>query len=343
MQISSHAKGRAATVGLLALTTLAALSAARPAQAQLTLTPAGTALGFSLSTFATGFPTDVGIGPLGIAFPSTGGVLVTDFPGNVRLFPTDTDGQNAGSVPVAQNYGDRNAIGLAQLGGNIYMTYRGPQEVVQLNLDGTFNQTIVGNLGAATGIVSNPANGHLYVSNIGNNIYDVNPITKTATPLVSGFFVDGVSLSPDGKTLYGADEQTGHLVGFSTLSGAQTFDSGYIPGGIDGTASGYGNLAGNIFVNTNGGTVFEVNLTTDAQTLIASGGSRGDFVTVDFSNGPFNGTLLLTQTDRIVRLTDTGGGFGPPVPEASTFVSTGLLMLGGLGLLLAARKRSRKA
>ncbi len=69
--------------------------------------------------------------------------------------------------------------------------------------------------------------------------------------------------------------------GFNAVTGAQVFDSGFIPDGIDGTAIGYGNLAGNIFVNTNGGTVFEVNLTTNAQTLIASGGSRGDFVTVD--------------------------------------------------------------
>ena len=83
----------------------------------------------------------------------------------------------------------------------------------------------------------------------------------------------------------------------------------------------------------------EINFATDAQTLIASGGSRGDFVTVD----PSNNSLLLTQSDRIIRLTPgSGAGFGP-VPEASTFVSTGLLMLGGFSLLLAARKRTRKA
>ena len=58
-------------------------------------------------------------------------------------------------------------------------------------------------------------------------------------------------------------------------------------------------MAGDLFVNTNGGTVVEANLATAAQTVIASGGSRGDWVTVD----PSNGTLLLTQTDRIMRLT----------------------------------------
>jgi hypothetical protein len=45
-----------------------------------------------------------------------------------------------------------------------------------------------------------------------------------------------------------------------------------------------------------------VDLATGAQTLLASGGSRGDLVAVD----PSDATLLLTQTDRILRL------HGPP-------------------------------
>ena len=338
--------GRAAIVSLLALTSLAAFSAARPAQAQLTLTPAGTALGFSLSTFASGFPSLYNVGPLGILPTKGGGVLVSDFSGNVRLLPNDTDGQNAASIPVAQNYGQFNANGFAKVGSNIYMAQQGNGDVIQINPNGTFNQNIVGGIPNAAAVIANPANGHLFVSALGaNEIVDVNPLTKTETPLVTGTFIDGLSFSPDGKTLYGADTNSGHIYGYNAVTGAQVFDSGFIPGAIDGTASGYGKLAGNLFVNTNGGTVVEVNLATDAQgnhpqTLIASGGSRGDFVTVD----PTNNTLLLTQSDRILRLTPgKGGGFGPPVPEASTFVSTGLLLLGGLGLLLMARKRTRKA
>ncbi|MEP6755633.1 MAG: PEP-CTERM sorting domain-containing protein, partial [Chthonomonadales bacterium] len=72
---------------------------------------------------------------------------------------------------------------------------------------------------------------------------------------------------------------------------------------------------------------------TSASTLIASGGSRGDFVAVD----P-NGTLLLTQIDRIQRLTaPQGGGFGQ-TPEPGT-----LAMIGGMGafggLFLVRRRR----
>src|SRR5215470_3344737 len=67
----------------------------------LTLTAAGRAAGFGLSTFATGFPvrSSDGVGPLGVVFPASGGVLVDDGLGNVRLFPSDTDGQDAATVP----------------------------------------------------------------------------------------------------------------------------------------------------------------------------------------------------------------------------------------------------
>src|SRR5262245_12199199 len=131
----------------------------------LTLTPAGIAAGFGLSTFATGFPISSGLGPLGIAFPSSGGVLVTDGTGNVRLFAADTDGQDASSAAVGQNYGFLNALGLAAVGNNIYMTQFDNGALVQINSDGTLNQNILSGIGELAGIVANPTNGHLFVSN----------------------------------------------------------------------------------------------------------------------------------------------------------------------------------
>jgi hypothetical protein len=94
------------------------------------------------------------------------------------------------------------------------------------------------------------------------------------------------------------------------------FDSGTISGGPDDIALGVGTLAGNLFVNTNSGELVEVSLKTAAQAVIASGGSRGDFVTVD----PNNGTLLVSQSDRMMRLTGpSGGGF---IPTSSGLVTT---------------------
>src|SRR5438132_4122871 len=156
------------------------------ARADLALTPAGTAAGFSLSTFATGFPSSSTIGPLGIAFPGSG-VLVTDFPGNVRFFTSDIDGQNAALIVPGQNYGQPNAVGLAQVGSHIYMTQQGNAQVVEVNANGTLNQVILTGatgIGFATGIVANPANGHLFVSNV-SQIFDVDPIAKTRTLFVS--------------------------------------------------------------------------------------------------------------------------------------------------------------
>jgi hypothetical protein len=306
--------------------------------AQLTLTPAGQNQGLSLSTFATGFPNrNVGNGnggPIGIAFPTTGGVLVSDFLGNARLFPTDTDGQNAASAPIGQNYGNDNSDGLASISGKIYMAQQGNAAVVQVNNDGTFNQTIVTGTTLSTGLVANPATGHLFASTLSNNtIWDIDPVGKTKTVFLNAS-ADGVSISPDNQTLYLAGTN-GHILGYNIASKAQVFDSGAIPGGVDGTAAGVGPVFGQyIFANTNAGQVYEVNLTTLAQTLIATGGSRGDFVTVDTSND----TLLITQTDRVMRLS----GAMLAVPEPSPLVLAGVIGALAAAARLAARRLRRR-
>lgn len=298
-------------------------------RADLTLTAAGIGQSLTLTTFASGFPSSSSVGPLGVAFVPGGNVLVSDAPGNVRVFPNDTDGQSAGAAPVAQNYGFGNAIDLAQVGGNVYMTQQSSGDLVQINNNGMFNQLIVSGMPAATGMVADPFNGHLFVSTLGNNeIWNVDPVAKTKTPFVSAS-ADGLTISADGKTVYG--EVGGHILGWSTTTGMQVFDSGAIPGGPDGTAIGAGLFAGELFVNTNSGQVFEINQTTLAQTLIATGGTRGDFVTVD----PTNDTLLLTQTDKIFRL--NGATFNTPEPGYF-----GLIGFALAGLLVVRQRRASR-
>src|SRR5579862_3777523 len=164
----------------------------------MTLTSQAISQGFTLTDFATGFPGDSDeangtAGPLGIAFPSTGGVLVTDAPGNLRLFPTDTDGQDISAAPSLQNFGHNNALGLVKDGSNFYMTQQPAGDVVQVDpTTGAIVKTLT-SISNATGITVNPTNGHLIVSTYQvGQIWDVNPSNGATNLLLSQFF-DGVS------------------------------------------------------------------------------------------------------------------------------------------------------
>jgi len=285
------------------------------ADAQMTLSPQATAQGFQLTQFIDGFNSG-SIGPLGIAYPVSGGVLVAGYDGTIRLLPSDADGQHAANINPSQSYGFANAVGLTVAGGRVYMTEQSAGTVVQLNDDGTFNQTIATGLGSPTGITTNPANGHIFVSSCcsGQGIWDIDPIAKKVTSFQTGTSPDGLTFAADGSAIYA--EINGHIYGYRISDKAQIFDSGGISG-ADGCALGTGVLSGFVFVNTNYGYVIQVDLATSTQTILASGGSRGDFVTVD----P-NGSLLLTQSDRVLRLTaPSGGGFGNSTPVISNLTT----------------------
>ncbi|MFO0956561.1 MAG: hypothetical protein U0800_03730 [Isosphaeraceae bacterium] len=309
---------------------LIAVVVCESSRADLTLTQAGIDRGLSLTTFATGFPVQGGLGPLGIDFPVGGGVLVTDGPGNIRLFATDADGQFASNANILSNYGYRNAHGIAHVGSRIYMTQAPLGNVVELNSSGSIIRTVVSGRSNPVGIAANPSNGHLFVS--AGNILDIDPISGSFQVL-AGVVADGLTVSPDGRILYAAVQGgslAGHLIGYDTSSGAVVFDSGAIAGGIDGTALGAGPLAGTVYANMNNGTLVEINLRTGLQTLIATGGTRGDFVAVD----PNNGTLLLTQTDRILRL---NGTFAVPEPSSLALGTMAIGLLAGCAGMLRNR------
>ena len=286
----------------------------------LTLTPVAQAAGFSLSTFAVGFPErSDGLGPFGVAFPASGGVLVDDGPGNVRLFPSDTDGQNAATVPPVSGatYGQNHAEGIARVGNSLYLNLGELNEIAQINDDGTLKK-VIANVPNTDAVAVNPLNGHLFVSAFNSAIYDVDPVAGKASVFLN-VKADGLAFDPNSgilyAALYSAAGPGNRVQGFNIGTKAVVFDSGTISGGPDGIALGTGALAGNLFVNTNGGTLVEVNLATTTQTLIASGGSRGDFVTVD----PNNDTLLVSQSDRLLRLAaPPGGGFAIPLHLVTT-------------------------
>ncbi|MFA6045480.1 MAG: hypothetical protein WC718_10885 [Phycisphaerales bacterium] len=295
-----------------ALIAVAAIFAAGSASAQMTLTPAGASRGFQLTTFVDNV-TIGNLGPIGLDY-FNGGVTVSAYNGEVRQF-SNIDNQNWAAGSIIGSYGQNNGTGLAHFGAQQYMAEQNAGRVVALP-----SGTQVGsNIGFATGLVANNSNGLLYVST-GSQVWTLNP-ANGATNVFGNIPADGLSLSLTGDILYAA-LNNGHVVGYDANTAAQVFDSGFIPGGIDGTAVGFGTRLGYLYVNTNGGTIVEVNLGTLEQTLISSGGSRGDFVASDPSG---SGDLLLTQYDRVLRLS------GIPTPGTAALL--------GLAGLVATRRR----
>jgi sugar lactone lactonase YvrE len=313
-------------------------------RADFMLTATGQADGFGLSTFATGFPVVQGIGPIGVAFPTTGGVLVSDYAGDVWLLPKDTDGQNVSSIPVAQAYGFGNATSLAQIRGNVYMTQGIALSVVQLNPTGTFDQLIASipafvsnNL---NGMTADPLNGHLFFSQSTtggqpNRIYDVDPVGKTFTVFSeSTTYTNQLIFNPSGTTIYAGSAYPGPVynavTGFDATTGATVFGPVSFPGISNGVALGSGSLAGDLFVNTQYGDLIELNLSTQSQTVIASGGTGGFTLHAD----PNDGSLLVVQDGSLYRLTPPpdGGFYSPtPVPEPTSFtlLGIGIIVIGG--------------
>jgi hypothetical protein len=264
----------------------------------LTLTASSIRAGFGISTFATDFPVEFGIGVTSISFRDQGGELATDISGNVRLFANDSDGQSAAYFPPTQSFDYGNALALAKVGGSIYMTQQSLGKVVQINDNGNFVKEIVSSLPYAGGMVANPRNGHLLVDDGFDAIYDVDAQAHTSKPLVQGVSDYGLAITRDGRTVYAAGNSDNHVMGYDTSTGNSTFDSGTIAGVPSGLALGTGRFTGHLYVSTMDGALLDIDLASRSQTMIATGGQRGDFLTID----PNDDSLLVTQTDRIVRV-----------------------------------------
>jgi hypothetical protein len=324
-------------------------NSARADATTLSLTVIG-ATQFTQSTFVDGFPVqgqasggpvDGCCGALGIAFPTSGGVMVTDFAGQIVQFATDASGQLFTGGTVVQNYGFGNAVGLATSGSKIYMTQETAGKVVQINSNGSIANTLA-TIPGATGITSNPVTGDLYVSTLGSgNIYKVTTGGQVSI-FKSGLATnvpDGMVVNSSGTLLYVALNGSNAVAAYNATTGALvslwTLPSN---SGPDGLALGTsGQIAGKLIVNTNDGSVIEIDTATGIQTVIATGGSRGDFAAVD----TIDNSLLLTQGDEIIKLSPINGGFtAVPGPVVGAGLP-GLVMAGGG--LLGWWRRKRKA
>ncbi|ARN82190.1 hypothetical protein [Methylocystis bryophila] len=295
-----------------------------------TLTAQGIADGFQLSTFATTNPGNTGCcgGPFGIGVNGQGNVLVGTGSGALYVFK-DVNGQTPGSALFTQSSSSFTSAYTAS-GGVVYGGVGG--HFASFNPDGTVaNPNVVPGASPYLGMWTNPVTGDI-ISTSGQGLIDINPTTGTFR-VINGQFGDGVSVSPDGKTAYLAQ---GSINGYDIATGSLVYSSPSISGS-DGTGviSG-GKFNGDIVVNTNFGEIYLLDPTTNTTTLIATGGTRGDYTQVD----PTNGSLFLDYADVVDRLTCPGCSFVRAAP--GPVPGTGLLALAFLGLAgVAARARRR--
>jgi len=299
----------------------------------MTLTPAGMAAGFSLTTFVSGFGVGgFGVGPLGMGVTNDGHVIVDASNLSKNYVFNDVDNQTLASA-VSSTPFNGFPPAYAATGGSVYGSggFSGSNagKLIKFNNDGTINTVYnLPGLNITNGMWANPVNGHL-VAGGGSGIYDIDVSGATPTfRLITGASSDGVTVSPDGTTVY-----TTGVTGYDIGTGAVVFPTLGVAGGPDGMGiiTSTSSINGNIIVNTNGGTLVMIDPVSRLQTIIASGGTRGDYVSPDATNG----TLLLTQSDEILRLScGVGCAIGAPPPPPTDAPEPASVLLGGAGLVV---------
>ena len=285
-----------------------------PARAGLALTAAGIADGFVLTNFASGGPGGT-YSFLAAAVLSDGNLAVLDYGTGLRKY-ADVDGQTPGSSLGSQPFG---GVNLANVGGKAYASVLGGGLYEVNSSLGLTPVSVPGGV-FGYGLAGNQVTGHLLAAGAGSGIYDIDPLTGLFTAVTTGQFFDGVSVSPDGKTVYGATGS--NILGYTIATGAQVF-SYTPPGGTgpDGTGVISGGLYnGYVISNNNDGTVTLIDPTGTSATVIASGGTRGDFTSPDLNNG----TLLLAEYGEMWRLSAPGGSF-TAVPEPAGITLCGIM------------------
>ena len=356
---SSHSSLPAA-LGFAALGLLSLGLSAAPAQAQTQDLFASDLYGGTISRFAgtgsgtfstTAIPLSGGLNsPAGLAFDSRGNLFVANSSGSdsITEFAAGATPGTFGTGKVVLSGGGLNALtGLAfDSRGDLFVGNAHGNSITEFaagNTLGTFGAGTValtgGGLNYPIGLAFD-ARGDLFAANGNSNTITEFAFTPgvggaagtfgTATLLTGGGLAEPYDLAFDAR----GDLFTSNVLGttiteFAFNSGAGTFGAGVVAAtGLNSPAGLAFNAQGDMFVGSyNGGTITKLAFTPGA------GATPGTFGT---------GKVVETGLSTPAYL-----AFSPlpsaPVPEASTTVSLGLLLALGLGGVVVAARKRRKA
>jgi hypothetical protein len=272
----------------------------------------------AVADFATGFASERGIGPVGVAFDEAGDLYVAAGQHLHRFGPAGGQaglGSQVNPVPISGHltgltFGKDGLLYAARKTG----TRTG--DVIQLDAEtGLVRRTVASGLPCPTGIATDPLSGDLLVSEVdcGSRVVRVSNVSGGAasvTTYFSGVVVDGLTFGPDG-TLYAATapDATGATV--SRVDGTNSATPGRrtalatVPG-ADGVALAAPRNRGAappfLIVNRTDGAITRVGLESSGSSDLVTGGSRGDFIAV----GP-DRCLYATQSDSVIKVTNRDG------------------------------------
>lgn len=295
----------------------------KPPANTFAVTPAGAALGFTMTEIITGMPTTVqgwGVqGATGIVAAKNGDIIVVNGNDNVVRVYSNSDTKNGSKLKFTSTIAGVSGGQLTSLSGNVYVNLESVNSIVQLNDNGTLAKTIVSNMASTPhNLIASPANNSLlffsWLPTASINIITApngGPVYNNLNPAPSYYklnwntsagywnmYFDCCSNSMYSENLSFLERNA--LSGMNLNLNLHT----YIEGGPwDGAGCGIAKIGGNsplngLFVLNNRTDAILINPDSNVRTTIISGGTQVGSRTAAHQDG----SLLVIQGGSVFKL-----------------------------------------